>query len=221
MNFLYPELSPQPRFLKILEFNILPELEKYGFKLLKSGPSLKKIENGFEWIVEFDGRKFNIENTICRFNPYFLVRNSKYRKFLTNNPNYVRGWGTSGQIGNTSSIRHWDKQLFSMDNSEAYFLEEVDFAKYDNLRLVEDIVNNVLEVGIPYFKMMSDLESIKNFYVRTQQLDHAPMLIDMSYILNREQELKSIFDWYFSSNDGCADWLDEQMELRKKNWLQH
>lgn len=220
MKFLYPELSPKFRFLKILELHVLPELEKDGFKLLRSGPSLKRTENGFEWIVEFDGRKFNVENTICRFNPYFLVRNAKYRKYLKKNPKLVKGWGASGQIGNVSGIRHWDKSIFSTDDSEAYFLRDNDFAKHDNYQLVNDMINNIRDVGIPYFKMMSNFDSISNFYYKTQKLVKAPMLIDMCHILGKEDQLKSIFDWYYSLNEGCAEWLNEQMELRKEKWGQ-
>ena len=216
MKVLYPNLSPTPRFLKILELHVLPQLEKDGFRLLKSGPSLKRVENGFEWLVEFDGRKFNSGDHICRFNPYFMVRNMAYRKFLKKNPELVRGWGTTGQVGSVSSIRHWDKSIFSADKSEAYFLEDNDFAKYDNQDLVDEMIKNIREVGVPYFRMMSNFDSIRSFYVKTEQRGKAPLLVDLCSIMNKEEHIESIFDWYYAANSQCADWLNKQMELRRK-----
>lgn len=220
MNYLYPELSPKPRFFNILTSHILPELEKDGFKLLKSGPSLKRVENGFEWLVEFDGRKYNVDNFICRFNPYFSVRNSHYRKYLKNHPVIKGTHGHLGNIGTTSGIRHWDKQLFSLGDSEAYFLEDNDFAKHDNLQLVEEMIQNIRTVGVPYFEMMSDFDGIRHFYGQTKQLVYAPMMVDMCYVLKREEELPSLFDWYYSLNENCAEWVNQEMAVRKDFWQQ-
>ena len=96
MNFLYPDLEPLDRFVKILELHVMHHSAQAGFKLIKSGSTLKKTYGDFEWLVEFDGRKFNRGNYICRFNPYFRITHSKYRKFLKQNPELVRGWGNRG-----------------------------------------------------------------------------------------------------------------------------
>ena len=219
--FLYKDLSPRDRFLKILELNILPKLESDHFKLLKSGPSLIRTERSFEWIVEFKASKWNSGNVVCQYNPYFTVKNKDYRKYLKSHEDLTHGSGAIGLIGITSGIHHWDKTVFSTTDSEAYFLEDTDFAKYDNCKLVEQIISNIRLVGIPYFQMMSDFSGIKNFSISQGLRRDAPTLIDLCYVLNREEDLKSIFDWYYESNQNCPEDLEEQMKKRKINWLQH
>ncbi|MGB1315125.1 MAG: hypothetical protein ACPG4Y_03840 [Chitinophagales bacterium] len=214
MKYLYPELSPKLRFTKILELHILPKLENQGFKLLKTGPSLKKVQNGFEFHIIFEGRKFNVENYICRFNPSFYVTNSSLRKYLKKNPSLLGG---SEIVGKTMGIQHWDKSIFSNNDSEAYFLEDNDFAKYDNEFLVKETIKNIIEVGNPFFEMMSNFETIKKFHFKNQNLVSAPMLIDLCYVLNLKNEIQPIFDWYYSLNDGCSELLEEKMKLRKDN----
>jgi len=220
-KFLYSELAPKARFLKILELHVLPVLEKDGFNLLKSGPSLKKIEGSFEWIVDFNASKWNFGNEVCQYNPYFTVKNSDYRKFLKKNPDLVHGYGESGYVGTTSGIQHWNKNIFSLDNSEAYFLEDNDFVKYDNLELVDELIKNIKEVGLPYFEMMSDFDGIKNFHINQGLRKDAPKLIDLCYVLNRTEEVKSIFDWYESTKQNPPRALEDEMEKRKEYWLQH
>ncbi|MEO0899705.1 MAG: hypothetical protein AAFY71_25060 [Bacteroidota bacterium] len=218
MNFLYPTLAPQDRFINILEHHLLPQLKDENFKLLKTGPSLKATaQDGFEWIVQFDGRKFNVENHICRFNPYFLVRNSRYRRFLKKHPALTQNLGNTGQVGNTASIRHWDKTLFSATGTPAYFLEDNDFAKHDNLNLVDEMAKNIKTVGIPYFKMMSDFDSLRKFYEKTNGYGYAPVLIDLCYVLGKEEQVSSIFEWYDTDEDK-SDWLNQKIDLRRKMW---
>jgi len=218
--FLCKDLPPRDRFLKILELNILPKLESDHFKLLKSGPSLIRTEDSFEWIVEFKASKWNSGNVVCKYNPYFTVKNKDYRKYLKTHEDLIHGSGASGYVGTTSGIHHWEKSVFSTTGSEAYFLEDTDFAKYDNCKLVEQIVRNIRQVGIPYFQMMSDFDCIKNFSIWKSLRRDAPKLIDLCYVLKREEELQSIFDWYYDSNGNCPEDLEEHMKKRKINWLQ-
>ena len=187
--FLYKDLSPRDRFLKILELNILPKLEIDHFKLLKSGPSLIRTEDSFEWIVEFKASKWNSGNVVCQYNPYFTVKNKDYRKYFKSHEYLIHGSGASGLVGTTSGIHHWDKTVFSTTGSEAYFLEDTDFAKYDNCKLVEEIISNIRQVGIPYFQMMSDFSSIKNFFISQGLRRDAPKLVDLCYVFNRKEEM--------------------------------
>lgn len=219
MRFLYPELPPKKRFLKILEEHILPGLQKDGFELLRSGPSLKKTEGSFEWFVNFQATKWNSGNIICRYNPYFTVKNSDYRKYLKANPKLARGSGTEGYVGTTSGVQHWDKTTFSADGTRAYFLENNDFAKFDNYQLVDKTIKNIRTVGVRYFKMMSDLDSIKKFYMTNKQRKDAPMLIDLCYVLNRKSDIKSIFDWFDSIEKEVPDSLAKEMAIRRRKWL--
>jgi hypothetical protein len=215
MNFLYPELPPRKRFIKIVEAHVMPELAKDGFVFLKSELALKRKEGRFEWTVEFNGHHRNHGKDLCRYNPYFKVANLDYKEYAKANgyANY-----TDGVVGCTASIQHWDKTTFSTDGSVAYFLENNDFAKHDNPKLVSDMIENIRVVGFPYFRMMSDFDSIKHFYLLHDQRMHAPELIDLCYALDRPDQLKPIFDWYYADNDGCADWLEEEISIRKGRW---
>ncbi|MES2726286.1 MAG: hypothetical protein V4643_04230 [Bacteroidota bacterium] len=217
-NFLYPDLPPKQRFLKILETHVLPELEKDGFVFIKSGPSLKRKEGRFEWIVEFQASKWNHKNEVCKYNPYFKVTNLDYKEYSKANKydSYK-----NGIVGTTAGIQHWNKSSFSTDGSTAYFIEDNDFSKHDNNKLVKEMIQNIRAVGIPYFKMMSDFNSIKQFYLNHEQRIYAPQLIDLCYALNRSDQLKSIFEWYYADNENCADWLEYEMKIRKNSWLQH
>lgn len=216
-TFLYPDLPPRQRFLNILEFHVLPELGKDGFKFLKSGPSLKRKEGRFEWIVEFQASKWNYKNEVCKYNPYFKVVNLDYKEYSKANK---QNSYENGLVGSTAGIQHWDKNTFSANGSIAYFLEDNDFSKHDNYKLVQEMIQNIRVVGIPYFKMMSNFDSIKHFYIFYEQRVKAPSLIDLCYVLNRTDQLKPIFEWYYADNEGCADWLEDEMKVRKINWLQ-
>ncbi len=215
-KFLFADLAPKMRVLKILELYVLPEFESDGFKLLKSGPSLKKEEGNFEWIVDFFASKWNSGNTVCLYNPHFTVRNKEYRKYLKTHEKLITG---NGQISSTYGKQHWEKKIFSTDDSEAYFLEDLDFAKYDNFELIENLVRNIREVGYPFFRMMSEFDSIRNFYVSKEQRIAAPRLIDLCYVLNRKEEINSIIDWYYKSNQNCPQFLEDRMQMRVDNWL--
>ena len=219
-RYLYPELKPKSRFIKTLETHVLPEMEKEGFKLLKSGPSLKKKVDSFEWIVDFNASKWNSGNIVCIYNPYYTVKNVSYRKFLKDNPSLVHTYGEPGHVGTTYGKQHWDKNIFSLDDKKAYFLEDNDFAKYDNYELVDQMLKNIREVGMPYFQMMSQFVGIKKFHIPLELRADAPKLFDLSYVLDKKEEAKNILDWYYSSNSDCADWVELEMQKRKEYWLQ-
>jgi len=219
-KYLYPDLPPKQRFLKILEVHVLPELANDGFRLLSSEPTFKKTQGSFEWYVDFKASRWNSANQVCQYNPYFTVKNSDYRKYLKQNPDLVHGHGSSGYIGTTAGKHHWDKSIFGTDGSLAYFLEDNDFSKHDNYELVKEMIKNIRLVGIPYFKMMSDFDSIRHFHISLDLRSDAPKLIDLCYVLDRKTDIKSIIDWYYASNENCSEDLEKEMLTRKNNWLQ-
>ena len=211
-KFLYPELKPKVRFEKILENHVIPQLELDGFKLLKSGPSLKsKVEN-FEWLVEFNGQRYNEGNFVCRFNPYFTVRNNTFRKYLRQKYS-----DPTGTIQSTQGKHHWKKRFFTNNNSPVYFIEDNDFAKYDNEKLVDEMVTHIRNVGIPFFKMLSNLDSIIEHSITCGFTNNAPSLIDLCYALNREDAIEKIFKWY---DKKPIEHLQNEMNEYRKNWLQ-
>lgn len=215
---MYSDLPPKQRFIRILEELVLPELAKDGFKLLKSGPSLKKNEERFEWIVNFNASKWNSGNVVCQYNPYFTVRNIDYRKYLKQHQELVHGYGDTGQIGSTIGIHHWDMLIFQESNNESHLRNEYDFAKYDTCQLVKDLINTIRTVGFAFFKMMSDFDSIKQFHISKELRKDAPKLVDLCYVLDRKEELESIFGWYYTSNKNCPEHLEEQMHKRRNIW---
>ena len=212
-EFLYPDLPQKQRLLDILEKHVMPELQSLGFELLKPGPVLRKREGSFDWCVEFLASSWNRGNEVCCYNPYFLVTNSDYNQFLKKN-GYKNN--SDGIVGTTYGCQHWDKALFSENGEKAYFLEDFDFAKYDNIQMVKDLVANIKTVGIPYFKMMSNFDGIINFYIKTDQRKDAPKLIDLCTVLDRSEQIDKIFQW-FDKDSNIPDLLRQEMELRRNN----
>jgi hypothetical protein len=213
-EFLYPDLPPKQRLLDILEKHVMPELQSLGFELLKTGPVLRKKEGNFEWRVEFLASSWNRGNEVCCYNPYFMVTNSDYKQFLKKH-GYKNN--SDGIVGSTSGCQHWDSRLFSENGGKAYFLEDFDFAKHDNNKLVKDLVANIKEVGIPYFKMMSNFDGIVNFYFKTDQRKDAPKMLDLCSVLNRPEQFDKILQWYDKDKIDVPAYLEEEIERRRKN----
>lgn len=210
-DFLYPELKPKVRFIKILENHIVPALESDGFKLLKSGPSLKSKVGDFEWPVEFNGQRYNQGNIVCKFNPYFVVRSSTLRKYQRQ-----KHKGLTGFIESTEGRHHWANYFFSNDNSRINFLKDNDFAKYDNERLVDEMIANIRNVGIPYFKMLSSLDGILEHNIKCNSTYNAPVLIDLCHALKREDVIETIFKWY---DKNPIERLENKMNALRKSEL--
>lgn len=160
-----------------MEF-VFPSSEKEGFKILKSGLSIKRTVRIFNQEIWFSKSKWNNENEICAFTPNFSVSIKGYDK-----------WHKSQYGGNSANyIESWNPELFD-DN-------DYDLAKDDNKRIVELLNQNIENVGIPYLTTLSKYDSAVEHLIESERYYLAPKMIDICIINEDLQAANNILIWF-------------------------
>lgn len=213
--FFYPEMKPKDRFLRILEEQVAPKLQSDGFTLYKSSMSFKKQVGDFSFEIEFRGSKWNNTKSICEYNPHFSVKNKQYKKWVTQNfnPEYPSELLIS-TIGN-HSLPLWKNNGFTTHNTDDFWARSIDFAKYDNCKLIDHLIQNIKTAGYSFFEHVSSVEGIKNYVFLNEYRMHAPMLIDLCQMYDKREHISEIFEWYDNTKENPAVCLEEEMIKRK------
>jgi len=207
----YSNLSPSERIPKIIAEYIFPELEKIGFKMLKSGLSIKRDKNEFIQEIWFSKSKWNYGTVICEIEPHFTVTAKKYKRWhksfyerdllsdvvLSDSAKYVDGWDLKSLDGNM-----------------------YDFAKFDNDELIDLLLRNIFAYGLKYLDSLSDIDSLTDYLIKEERYFKAPMMIDFQLMQHDYQKAKMISDWFWDyKNKSDDDFLDstiEEMTERKR-----
>lgn len=224
---LYDDLKPGARIDKLLVEFLSPILEPEGFKYLKSKQEFKKKGEFFNFHLSWHGRKYNEGNRSVEFDIFINSSSPKYRKWEKEFYQLDKNWGNAIDGTRVNYIDGWDK--------EYYDLGWYDLVKYDNVKLMEKIVENTESAGFNFFQNYTSLDlAIKK--LMDHPIANLEIIVDF-YILN--DKWKEAYD-FFESN---KHWHEEQdrlegsnpnsqysmnrkipFELRKEklhNWLQH
>ena len=187
MNQLFAEMNPTERIPKVIKEFIFPSLEKKGFRILKSGLSIKRTVGIFNQEIWFSKSKWNIENEICAFTPQFNVTLNNYKRWHlleygleptnvlleSHAANYIDGWNT---------------ELFDNDN--------YDLAKDDNYSIVELVRANILNYGLPLLEQLSHYKSASVHLMTCERYFLAPKIIDICIINKDIGMAKRVLDWF-------------------------
>lgn len=186
-NQLYPEFSPTERIPKIIEEFIFPPLEKKGFKILKSGLSIKRTIDIFQQEIWFSKSKWNIENEICAFTPHFTVTLKNYKKW------HLSEYGEQPmndvlESHTANYIDGWNKELFDGNN--------YDLAKDDNMRIVELLNKNTANHGLAFLEHLTNYESAVEHLMKSERFYLAPKMIDICLINEDFQTANDVLSWF-------------------------
>lgn len=192
----YADLSPSERIPEIIKEFIFPELEKIGFKILKSGLLIKREKNGFIQEIWFSKSKWNTGNEICEIEPHFSVTRKNYIKWYKDF--YKTDLNADIVLSNSAYyIEGWDLKTF--DGSK------YDFAKHDNQILVDLIVNNILDKGLVFLDTLSDNDTLTKYLMNDERYYKAPMMIDLKFMVNDYENAKKISDWFWDYKNKSDD----------------
>jgi len=194
-NQLYPELSPTERIPKIIKECIFPPLKKEGFKILKSGLSIKRTQASFQQEIWFSKSKWNIENDICAFTPHFTVTLKNYKKW--HNSEFGEPPINDVLESHTAHYIHgWNGDLFDND--------DYDLAKDDNERIVELLNENILTQGIPFLEQLSNYKSATKYLMDSERYYLAPKMIDIC-IINEDFQLANVVGNWFRNYERTGE----------------
>ena len=214
-NYYHSELKPSLRIEKLLIEFILPEIEQYGFKYLKSEMCFKRTFGEFVNEISFQKNKWNSGNEVCAFKPIlsiYSIELPKYRKtlkeskrsgFLGGSVEYIDGWSTN------------------------YFDGYYNLAKDDNFKIIEILKENLITVAIPYFDSFETYEELVDHYIKTEKRYFmAPSLFNLCEMNKDKLKAESVLNWFLdfqqaNKKDFHKDTLDriENCKMKLKNWL--
>ncbi|PWJ30596.1 hypothetical protein [Sediminitomix flava] len=223
---LYDDLKPGVRIDKLMVEFLSPILEPNGFKYLKSKREFRKKGEFFNFHLSWYGRKFNEGNRSVEFDIFINSYSPKYRKWEMEFYQLDKNWGNSIDGTRVDNIDGWDKEFYN--------LGWYDLVKYNNIKLMEKVVQNTKNAGFNFFQNYNSLDlAIKK--LKEYPIKNLEKIVDF-YIL--QDKWKEAFD-FFENN---KQWHEDQeklegsdpnshysmnrripFELRKeklKNWLQ-
>ncbi|RMA56303.1 hypothetical protein [Ulvibacter antarcticus] len=194
---LYDDLKPGARIDKLLVDFLAAILEPEGFKYLKSKREFKKRGEFFDFHLGWRGRKYNEGKRTVKFDISINSFSPKYRKWETQYYQLNENWGNAVDGTRVDYIDGWDK--------EYYDLGWYDLVKYDNIKLMEKVVENTKVAGFTFFQNYTSLDSAIT-KLKKYPIANLEKIVDF-YIL--QDKWKEAFE-FFEENKG---WHEEEEKL--------
>lgn len=224
---LYDELKPAARIDKLLVEYLSPILTPEGFKYLKSKREFKKKGEYFDFHLSWYGRKYNEGKRVVKFDIFINSFSPKYRKWETDYYQLDKNWGNAIDGTRVDYIEGWDKSY--------YDLGWYDLVKYDNIQLLEKVVENTKAAGFSFFQNytsfdsaieklkrypIANLEKIVDFYILQDKWNEAYEFFDNNKQWHEDQEKSEGADpnSQYSLNRRVPF---EKRKEKLNNWLQH
>lgn len=214
---LYPDLSPTDRIPRIIQEFVFPSLEEKGFKILKSGLSIRRIVDTYQQEIWFSKSKWNVANEICAFTPHFSVKIKNYKKW------HLREYGErplndflEGHAANY--IDGWNTDLFDCD--------EYDLSRDNNLQIIKLLNQNIVNCGIPFLEQFSNYKSAFEYLMKSERYYIAPKMIDLCFMQKDFVMAKEIVNSFRNyKQTGESDFMEStlkemsQRESKLKHYL--
>ena len=223
---LYENLPPGARIDKLLVEFLSPVLEPAGFKYLKSKRRFKKKGEFFDFHLSWYGRKYNEGNRSVEFDIFINSYSPKYRKWETGYYGLEKNWGNSIDGTRVYYIDGWDQ--------EYYDLGWYDLVKYNNIKLMEKVVENTKGAGFDFFQNYTSLDSAIA-KLKEHPIANLEKIVDFYILQDKWKEAYEFFEsnkqWHEEEEKSGGSDPNSQysmnrripFELRKeklKNWLQ-
>lgn len=221
---LYDDLKPGDRIDALMVKYVAPILEPFGFKYLKSKREFKKKGEFFDFHLSWSGRKFNEGNKSVEFNIFINSFSPKYRKWETEYYKLEKDWGNAIDGMSVDYIDKWDKEF--------YTLGWYDLVKYDNVKLMEKVVENTKGAGFNFFQNYTSLDSAIE-KLKEYPIKNLEKIVDFYILQDKWKEAYDFFEnnkqWHeeekksegHDSNSQFSMNRRQPFELRKeklKNW---
>ena len=202
-NQLYPNLNPTERIPAVIREYVFPELEHIGFRIMKSGLSIKNEENQFRQEIWFSKSKWNIGNEICSFTPHFAVPISSYNKW------HEKQYGEKPlndvlEAHAANYIDGWQDDLFDGN--------DYDLAKDDNHRIVELLLENITKSGLRFLAARSNHSTAVDFLVKKEHYFIAPKMIDICLMHEDIKLANEVLTWFRNyERRGKSDFMESTL----------
>ena len=217
---LYKDLKPKERIVKIIENHILPKVKFLGYSFLKSKMQLERKVGEFKQIIWFRTNSKNYKDEIVEFALHLKVENKEYsqiRKTFNYIPDYYHHNDPSNYAfiaESTNYIDEWDQKP-----KEYWF----SFQEDDNLKIVDEIIRNIIITTDNFLNLNSDFKSSLNFrYNKFMNLDYfgflwIPDILILSKLIGQKEiQLKIInkYNTQLLTIESKKD-LDDDVEIYK------
>ena len=179
-------------------YKIFKELEKDGFKYLKSGPTMKKISDDLTFQITFSSSHANIKGHYVALWAFGQVISKKYkdwarsRKYSSSNS---KGIIITANLGNLTYPTDW---------------LEWNLADKNDNKLAYEIATVIKKSAYPIFKIFENKQSIINALTNQSFPILSPeKMIEYVYYLEGKETAKNLFDKYL------VDFKVDNLEMQK------
>ncbi len=206
-RFTKQEKNEVPRevFLNVCE-TIAKYYEPLGFKWCKSGPKMKLKKGEFNFEISFSSSCYNVADANVKVVVHASVSSSKLKKWekastykLFNSfPTGVLG---GGQIGNLQEKKTWlEWNVASPEKRD---------------EIVDDIIDNINKLALPFFDKFCELEKVKNIFLSEGEHYGIRRITFLLYFFTKQDLEKSI--GAFLTKRNFWDKYEKVLKLLKEN----
>jgi hypothetical protein len=186
MNEIYPELSPKVRIPKIVSEFLYPHFEKEGFRILKSGLTIKRECGDLVHEVEIFKNKRNCSGGVCTFEIWVSIYSPVYKKW------YKTIFGE--KLLNTKLIA---TKVELLPNSKIDPIEcDFDFELYDNGKLVDEIITSINGSIHPFFNDHQTVDNVIETIKSEREYHKISTLLDLCELKGDKIKAKALIKWF-------------------------
>ena len=184
-NQLFQDLKPRERIQKIIIEKIIPKIDNLNFKLRKSDLRIKRKDGDFEQSLKFITDHKNYKTEIVSFEIVLEVYSKELETWRSKNytDKFIQGNGLIA-ANSTERLKDWEQQF-----EKGWYKLHLD----DNHKIVDEIINNIIKVAVPYFSQYESYNQIIADFNRNPITNFVD-LIDINLMLGKYQEAKLILE---------------------------
>ncbi|WP_040253224.1 hypothetical protein [Psychroserpens mesophilus] len=184
-NQLFQGLKPRDRIEKIIIEKIIPKIDNLNFKFRKSDLRIKRKDGDFEQSLKFIMNHKNYKNEIVSFEIILLVYSKKLETWRAENYS-DKSLRLNGIIATNSAerLKDWNQQF-----ERGWYKLHLD----DNHKIVDEIINNIINVAVPYFSQYESYDQIIADFNKNPITNFID-LIDINLMLGKYQDAKLVLE---------------------------
>jgi hypothetical protein len=206
---LYQDLPPGDRIKKLFEERIEPFLAKRGFKFIKSKNRFKRRVGPLTHEIYIAKGKWNKADEVCSFWLIINVLGDNYNQW------HKQNYGTLPLNNCVTSWYHTDLKNWKTK----YNLGKYNLSKQDNIKVFEEIKENLENLILPLFDKFSDYEKSADTLMQNKEYWWAAKLYDYYLIAGNADKAKQVLkvgkEYYDTQADPPKE-LFAAFELRLK-----
>jgi len=208
-KFKYSDLPPGDRIRKLMEEYVAPELSKIGFKLLKSKLTLKRKIGNFTQEIHISKSDRNFGNTVVCFWAILSVNSNFYVKWHEK---------TYGIKPINEIIDAWYDNHIETWKSKYRSGTKYDLTQFDNVKLMNDLTKNILNIGVPLLNEVANWESAADYLLKHQKFGSISKIFDAYILANKkEKAIQSlhIAEEFFKTYEDVPEERLTEIKIRK------